>query len=80
MLSDIFIGLALLIFIIWYDNGVCESMLITWKRRKKVIKGTFLLTRIWSNIQQIYKVSLNELIFLMPWDSSHLPPMVTGGF
>lgn len=35
MLSDIFIGLALLIFIIWYDNGVHESMLITWKTRKK---------------------------------------------
>lgn len=33
-LCDIITGLVLLIFIIWYDNGVHESIVITLKRKK----------------------------------------------
>lgn len=44
-----------------------------WKEessRYRIIKGTFPLTQVCSNIQQMYKMSLNELIFLMPWGVS----------
>lgn len=59
---NIFIGFSFLVLVALYDNEVHTNLLVTLKKgssRYGVIQGIFPLTWVCSNIQQLYKVSLN---------------------